>query len=581
VSIRNNHWYNLNSLRNYPLDDTASCLSNSGERLPPALIEDLRIRWPGSYGKYAFLSAASVTPGLVTVLIEVSHTLDNNPNSSTLIAGITLPLRELVTGRTYALQTFEKGVGGFICFGAGAEGPAYKGLFSSPQQSLITPRAARYSRPAPIPGFRLLNSDNLVKDIVSLTAETPLTISKETRVIAGVEYDNVIVFRLEELPDALDADYLASVFNEFSGPCSPRVDSRSCGDPQPLETVNGITPDCDGVLTINFEGCATVGRNVEDCGVVVDCQYGLADTCEAAYLPALSDGRLPSEVPPVIVPPPVPPEPPVEPPVSISESAQTVLNLPYCDLFDSSSGVPDGFSLIGSSSFGYIGDESPSESFCCLGTDPSNFDCFGESVSLSQSCSDSIARTGCRTEWEYIPPPALVSSYGVITEKGFSQRNTAIFVNDVQSLYRQYTVDLKIVQSTVGAKRNGGVLINYRINPDTGLPNYYVAFLDVDAKVFGIYFFNGISLVQLSSTVIGDVRAGDWYRISFKSVPNETNWVQVIFTAVLAGITDPTISATLETNVSTSNWVEDAGNAGLYVDRSNTYYSFWRIDEVV
>jgi len=579
VAIRNNHWYNLNELRNYPLDDTASCLSNVDERLPSAFIADLRLRWPNSYGQYAFISAASITPGLVTVLIEATSTLSNSPSNSTLIAGVTIPRSTLVQGRTYPVQAFKESVGGFICFGSAVEGPAYKGLFSAPTQSLITPRAARPNRPAPIPGIRLLNAANLKKGIVSIAAQSPLSVTKETRVIEGVEYENVLVFRLSEITDVALDNYLDSVFNEFGGTCNARVDSKSCGNPQPITAINGIGPDCDGVLTLNFEGCANVGRNTEDCGVIVDCEYGLSDTCEPAYLPNLETGKLPSEVPPAIIPPPIPPEPPVTPPISVSDSVETVLTLPYCDLFDSASAVPSGFNLVGTSSFGYISDSSPSEDDCCTGQSPGNFDCFGESISLSESCSDSVSEKGCHIVWEYIPPPGLVSSYGVLTTQGFSQRNVAIFNADVQSLYRKYTVDLKIVQTSTGSARNGGVLINYRINPDTGLPNYHVAYLDIDNGKFGVYFFNGISLVQITTTSIENLRTGDWYRIEFSSVPNETNLIQIIFTAVLTGITDPTVSATVESTVSTSNWVSDSGIAGLYVDRSKTYYAFWRIDE--
>lgn len=576
MGIRNNHWYNLNELRNYPLDDNASCLSDNGDRLPSGLIQDLQLRWPEAYGSYGFVSAATLTTGIVTVLIEAAHSLSNTPANSTLIAGVTVPLNTLTLGRTLPFQTFQEGVGGFICFGSGVTGPPYKGVFSSPNQSLLTPRAARANRPAPIPGIRVLNSQTLLKDIVPITAEAPLSITRETRVINGVEYSNVLVFRLEELADTVEDNYLDSVFNEFSGPCSARVDSKTCGDPQPLEKINGIGPDCDGVLTLNFQGCAEVGRNVDDCGVVIDCSYGLSNTCEPPYLPDLATGKLPSEVPPAIIPPPVPPEPPVVPEDSISESIRTVFHLPYCDLFDGSGLTPDGFNLIGTSSFGFVSDESPSQDACCTDADPDNFDCFGESVSLSQSCSSS--GIDCRTIWEYVPPPGIVSSFGVVSLSGFSQKNIALFVNDVQSLYRKYTVDLKVLQTSVGAQKNGGILINYRVDADTGLPTYYLALMNITTGIFGIYYFNGVGLIQVSTTSIGDFKTADWYRMTFSCVP-ATSLTQLVFTATVDGIDDPTITASIEATVSLSNWPEDTGTAGLYVDRSNTYYSFWRIEE--
>ena len=66
--------------------------------------------------------------------------------------------------------------------------------------------------------------------------------------------------------------------------------------------------------------------------------------------------------------------------------------------------------------------------------------------------------------------------------------------------------------------------------------------------------------------------------MTFSCVP-ATSLTQLVFTATVDGIDDPTITASIEATVSLSNWPEDTGTAGLYVDRSNTYYSFWRIEE--
>ena len=67
MAIRNNNWYNLNEQRDYPVDDVASALDDSGKRLPMSLITDLQLRWPKELGQYAYVSAASVTEGIVRV----------------------------------------------------------------------------------------------------------------------------------------------------------------------------------------------------------------------------------------------------------------------------------------------------------------------------------------------------------------------------------------------------------------------------------------------------------------------------------------------------------------------------------
>jgi hypothetical protein len=567
MSIRNNHWYNLNEQRDYPLDDMASALSDNGERLPAALISDMRLRWPITYGRYAFISSASVTPHIVTFMIEATNDLDNSPSSSVLIAGISIPLLEFIEGRTYALTTFKPGVGGFVTIGSAVDVP-FKGVFSTPRQTLLTARAARYSRVPPISTLGIEQAASALTGVVNLTALAPLQLAKETRVIDGVEYDNVIVFRLvEEISDIAVDTFTSSVYSRYAGPCGRRVGSKSCLDPQPVQTINGITPDCDGVIVLQFEGCATVGRNIEDCGVIVDCDLGLSSSCAPPYLPDLTTGKLPSEVPPVIIPPPIPPEPPVSPDVSISEVVVTVLALPYCDTFDD--GIAYNFSPTGNSLFGIIADDSPGENSCCDGPPPA-LGGFGCDTSQSLSLSEST--------WSVEPIPDVDASYGAISSAAQARTNISLFTADVQTLFRKYTTDAKITRGESGSLLNAGILVNYQATT-SGLGSYFLTKLDLVNSTFGVYYFNGVQLVTLSEVKVIDARTGEWYRMTFKFVPDMVSQTSVAIVAELDGITDPSISVTISTSISSNLWGSDSGLAGLYANRSRSYFSFWRIDE--
>lgn len=563
--IRNNHWYNLNEQRNYPLDDTASCLSNAGVRLPNNIISDLRIRWPSEYGRYAFISSVSVTPYLVSVLIEATDDLNNNPASSVLIAGISLSRiagtgLSYVENRTYNLKSYATGVGGFIAFGSLE---LFTGVFSAPVQGLITPRAGRaYSKP-PVSSVKTEGSKNSLKGLVALTVKEPLTIKKESRVIEGVSYDNVIVFGLKEevLQVATDTT-TPSVFSIFAGPCGQRVGSKSCVDPQPVETVNGVGPDCDGVLTLRLNGCALVGKLEDNHGVIIDCALGLTDTCIPPYLPDLTTGELPSELPTTIIRPPLPPEPPVLD-VSISESVELLMNLPYCDTFDD--GIAHGFAPIGTSSFGFIGDDSPQEIDCCIDPDASTH--YGCDTSYSESAGGEIDGF-----------LQVASSYGPVSDNAQLNTNISIFINDAQTLYRTYTTDVKIVAATAGSLNNAGLLVNYRLN-STEVPNYIVALIDIDNSKFGVYYFNGLTLVPLSEVTITQLQQNDWYRIRLTCLPNLVTKNSINFTAELKGISNPLIDVTINTSLAANSWETDAANAGFYSKRSKAYFSFWRIDE--
>jgi hypothetical protein len=564
MAIRNNNWYNLNEQRDYPVDDVASALDDSGKRLPMSLITDLQLRWPKELGQYAYVSAASVTEGIVTVMLEVSQTRDNTPDTSTLLAGVSIPKAELSQRKTYSLETFRDKVGGFITFGSGVE-ELFTGKFSTPNQSLLTARAARRLREPPIPTMKIAESATQLTGLINLVTTPPLQASKETRVIEGTEYDNVIVFRLAEDRATSTTE---SVYGLFAGPCGRRVGSRTCEDPQPIETINGILPDCDGIITIDLRGCAVVGKNVTDCGVIIDCNLGLSDSCDPPDLPNLQTGELPSESDPIILPPVLPPEPPISPDESISESAITILSLPYCDTFDD--GVAYGFNLAGISDFGFIADDSPSEDDCCLGPPVAASSPGDNGCTISQSISDSL---------DVVPGIEVDASYGPISASSQSRRNIAIWSSDVQCLFRKYTTDVKVPDRIIYAsRRNAAIVLNYRLTSD-GLVNYFLAQLDIDNSLFGIYFFNGATLIVLSEVTVTDVREEDWYRITLTAVPNVVTQTSVNMTATLDGITDPSIAATVTVAVSANSFGEDSGVAGLHANRSRSYFSFWRVDE--
>lgn len=553
MPIRNNHWYNTNQLRPYPIDDSASAVSDSGVVLPAAFFKDLKLRWPTDYGQYAFLSAATSSSQIVTFLIEVAQDLDNSANDAVLIAGLTIPRSQLDDNRTYTLTTFKPYVAGFVCLGADVD-QAISMTFSSPRQSLLTARAARSIRRPPVPTIGVQGVSRGLSGLVRLNASAPLEIVKGTRNIAGEEYTNVAIFRLVEQPQQQ-----TSVFSEYAGPCGSRVGSRSCPDPQPIETINGIYPDCNGVLTLNFGPNLYVGKNVTDCGAVVDLDLGLSATCQPPYLPDLVTGLLPIETPPRILTPPVTPEPPVGPDVSISETVTTILSLPYCDTFDDA--VAHGFTPVGNSIFSFISDDSPDESVCCSGVG-SSYGCdVSESLSVSGGGTVIVS---------------VSSSYGTISNNAQGKINISLFALDVQTVFRKYTTDLKVVKGLTGSYRNAGIVLNYRLD-SKGLANYILCLLNIDDSTFGVYYFNGATLITLSRQTVLDLKTSDWYRLEFTSLPL-TGHVNLI--ATLTGVTDPTITVTINTSISANLYQYDSGVAGLYANRSKSYFSFWRVDQV-
>lgn len=559
MAIRNNHWYNLNEQRSYPIDDTATALSDEGNRIPSSLISDLRLRWPITYGRYGYISAATITKNIVTLLITSSSTLDNSSEDATLIAGVSVPTSELIAGRTYALSPFQQGVGGFITFGS-SQLESYRGLFSTPQQTLLTARAARPVRVPPVPSLGVDQVSSSLSGIVNLNVSAPLTVRLEPRVIDNVEYESVVVLGLKEQSDSVDTNDATSVFSRFAGPCGQRVGSRSCSDPQPIETINGVSPNCDGVLTLSFSGCAVVGANQDDCGAVVDCELGLATSCMPPYLPNLTTGVLPSEYPPVASTPAEPEEDDPSVISSVSDLPTSVLNLPYCDTFDDLEA--HNFDEVGLSNFGFTSDESPEEYYCCLNA----MDAFGCEVSESISVSES--------EWIL---QEVASSYGTLTEASEGTTNISLFTGDIQTLFRTYVTDMKIVSGTVASQLSGGIVVNYRLN-DSSQPLYHLAKLDLGSSEFGLYRYNGFSLVKVTVASIPAAAADSWHRISISSAPTPGDDTTITVQLSLVSLEDGSVNTSISTTVSYNSWGDDSNKAGLYLDRTMGHFSYWRVE---
>jgi hypothetical protein len=551
MAIRNQNWYNLNESRDYPLDDTASAVSDSEERLPQNIISDMRVRWPDWAGKYAFLGSVAVTSGAVTVTVLVAPDLENVLSDYIPIGVTSVPLASLEEGRQYSLESMYPGAFGYVVFGSGVLNN-YNGRFAKPEQTLLAPRAARPHAGLSVTGLGKLYDQVPLTGLVTLNAADPLQITHDERTIDGVVRD-AIIFSLVEETDTVDsASAFTSVFEAMSGPCGKRPESGNCGTPAPIEYINAVPPDCDGVVEIEFKGCAVIGRNTDDCSIIIDCDMGTSDTCEPPFIPTLA-GLLPSEFTPVIPTPPIPPEPTPIPEDSISEPVIIPPGgLPYCDNFGDQ--IADDFSVVGGA---WTFDSEISEEDLCPW--------------LSVSDSESISDSG-------------VSSYSYSTDNGtgISSRNMSIWTPDTQTIHRLYQTDLLIRDGTTAPGYNGGILVNYRVGSD-GAKTFWLGHIDLSTTParFSLNYFNGLFMTEL----VGQdyyLAKESWYRISMEVAPDSPSGetVYINLRCQLDGIDDPTVSIVLGPHrVPVSSYIPDSELAGFHSHQSSTLFSFWRVDE--
>lgn len=565
MPVTNLHWYNRNEGRAYPIDDAATCDDDRGVRLPSDLIADLNLRWPSTLGKYAFVAAVSNTPSLVTLTIQAADS-PTSPGGFTPLAVVTVR-KPIQQGRVVRLLGQAPGVSGWVVFGGGVENVDYAGRFSSPAQSRLSPRAARPYRPLPVRSMQVKNAADKLTGVVTLKASEPLAIAKEERFLDGAVRDCIVVRLVDNegadgFPIPTEAADISgykpvSTFQQFAGPCSGRPESNTCGCPNPIEFINAVSPDCDGLVTLEFRGCAQVAEVTDKPGIAVACQLGLVDACLPAQIPN-SEGLLPSEYEPANIP--VPPDvvpPPEPPPESASYSANA--ELPFLACF--TGGIGELGTAVGL--WEYVDDDSPT--LVC----PIEYVPYPVSESISASTSVSVS-----TSLSAVTP---IGSYQAATA---ATRNVALYDVDSTTVYRRAVTEVKIMQGPAGAKQNAQLIINYR--PHTSLPNQYVYFaaeVDYDTQSFRLLRFNGTTfqVVAPATVITPGIQLDKWYRITGTALPGAAPG-DVNVTIRLESVSDPgAIDVSLSVDV--SNYQPTTGKFGIGTNRAISRFAYLKIEE--
>jgi len=278
------------------LDDSASAVFDSGDLMPEGFITDLHI-WipehtfsvsPLKTLRYLYLSSAAVTPGIVSFTIlgcadpivpaaggDAAAALTFEP-----VASISLQ-RSVVTPYTnYSIEALLDGVKGWVSFGESVVHGEFNGLFSTPQQSMILPKAVRQFKDTPVKSVGIDVGFSTIIGDVTITAEDPVTVSERAITVDGVP-KTAMVFDM-----ALDPDTLES----FAGECAGRPESGSCDRPA-ITSIAGVTPDCDGNLTVNFINMTV--RQFDTAGLCIDTEVEMSEVCDAISTLPNADGVLP------------------------------------------------------------------------------------------------------------------------------------------------------------------------------------------------------------------------------------------------------------------------------------------------
>lgn len=307
------NWYALNATRRYPLADAATGRGDDGVELPPGVLVDLVLRFPGASDERAYLAAARVTDHLVSFVFAA--TSDDGPGRP--VAALSVP-RPIDAFRHLPLDGLIPGAGGTAVLGPNLDPCEFRA--SAPAQSLLLAHCATAYRPAGVLGLGRDGEAPLTGTVAVIGAGDLIATIRNVPVLID-DAEVTVAALVLDLADPPGHDVPAS----YVGPCGGRPQEGTCSTPAILR-VGGVTPNCDGEVWLRVK-CLDVapfvgglGGAALDLGVGLGeiCAWGRSDlgaveedACESvswASYSSSSDGLVlpPPPVPPVPVPPPQP-----------------------------------------------------------------------------------------------------------------------------------------------------------------------------------------------------------------------------------------------------------------------------------
>ena len=588
MSVRNLNWYNLQSTRRYPLDDSAVGESDDvRENLRNDILVDAHIRYPGELGKYAYVQGVTVSAGIVTVVIGVSSDV---AGEGTTVAALSVaqPAAPYVN---YALQPLVPGVAGWLTLGPGIES-AFSGRYAAPTQTLISHRCARPYRPLPIPSLGKLGLATTLSDQITILGESPVEVVKQTVAISG-EPATALVFRL----NANDVSLSYNPYTYFLGSCGQRPESGTCPK-TPIETINGVSPDCAGNINLNFVNLSGVafdacgGIDIQTdltldrvCAPATDRRVFYDDLCcpdEVADLAARDELPVASLYVGKVVKT-LAPEPLYWKVAALASAtvtwAETTEVDAICGWPDPTAAIPPDVIIDLPPLPEYPEITSSCVDFCLCSGQPPLFDVRAGSFEIVNTaapyaCEPCGEQNTAPQTWSEIIATNPRNTY---TATDNNNTSIAVFKNAATDWALGKTISAQIKISGDGLSRNGGIVLNYFHDSATSPPQirYIAVVLDVSRSQLRVLRYTN-NAFTIEAQELFNVKTNQWYNLAARPVFNGTG---VTLNITAEEMSENRITATINTSITLQNYGPLTGTAGLYANRAYTYFNKFLIAE--
>lgn len=602
MSIRNQNWYNLQSTRRYPLDENSTGIDDANEFIRDDILVDCHIRFPNTYGTHVYIQGITVSAGLVTVVFGASETLGFNTGMPLAVVSLIQPVAAYTN---YAVTGLVPGVSGWVVFGPGIE-TAFIGRYTTVKQTLISPRCARSYRPLPVPTLGKLGLQDSLQGVISVLGQLPVKVRYAADAGRIVKMQNGEKYTVRPSAGAivieLDAAQITENYNPlalFVGPCGQRPESGTCPK-TPIESINGIAPDCLGNIELVFENFDTAVP-FSDCGGVDivsanDLQEicdankrkrpeRYSDECCAASLEVGTEVALQS----------VPAAARVRGLIVKTTDTGELWKLEddlvtwsatdaadYCSWPDPTTLIPD-----------IIVDELPPEPAHPGVTIPTCVDfsaCAGESMFTVRAGQFNVraiaAPPPCPSciSAELDPETLNIGAGTLTTRPTYATTNAATlnlttFNNTATDWALGKTITAEINISPTGIERNGGIVLNYRryLNNLQLIQTTFVAVvLDATRGAVRVLRYTN-NAVTVEATATMQIKTSAWCRLSATPVRNGNNIaINVYAEEITTGTAD---TATMVVQIAGESYGELLGAAGLMANQSFTHFNKFTITE--
>lgn len=518
MSVRNQNWYNLQATRRYPIDDSATGISDAGEFIRDSILVDCQLRYPEELGQYAYVQGVTCSDSIVTVVFGVATDLD--ANDGTTIASVSLP-KPIAQNVNHAVKAMVPGVAGWVAFGGGVLEP-FNGRYSTPRQTRLLARNAKAYRALPVPSIGKVGLENSLQGLVKFSAAAPVVVAQETIHVNGDDVP-ALVFRLE----ATDPEN--NPLQTFLHACGQRPESNTCPKP-PIETINGVRPDCNGNINFVFTGFDAYPYT-ECGGIDVISTTGLSEACNRTY----------------------------------AGTHRIAVDSCGNDDYDPLAGIPNVYE---SESLPDLG--LPTQ---CI-TLPACFD-FGNNGSTNFAAIDGLFVL----ESEIAPPSACVGGAALAPRTCYVAadtvgQNLALLQNCASDWAREHRFVTRLKFTNDGLQRNGGLFFNYDQTLVSGhvVKTFFVALIDGSNAKLKLLRWNGSSFV-LEHAESFLATAGVWYSLDLRL---DNTGSATAITAIAAAVDGTGATASFTVSLPSGSYGSPVGQVGLFSNRSYTYFnSLW------